>query len=114
MIDFFINCILWVCAIYGIIEIIKNVIYIHSCNRIKTDGIHMIIAVKNKEDIIEGFLRNLNFRILYGKENLIENIIVLDLNSSDNTKCIVERFSNDCSNVKLINWNEFEELFGSK
>ncbi|MBR3720453.1 MAG: hypothetical protein IKN09_01775 [Clostridia bacterium] len=114
MIDFFINCILWVCAIYGIIEIIKNVIYIHSCNRIKTDGIHMIIAVKNKEDIIEGFLRNLNFRILYGKENLIENIIVLDLNSNDNTKRIVERFSNDCSNVKLINWNEFEELFGSK
>ena len=74
----------------------------------------MIIAVKNKEDIIEGFLRNLNFRILYGKENLIENIIVLDLNSNDNTKRIVERFSNDCSNVKLINWNEFEELFGSK
>ena len=74
----------------------------------------MIIAVKNKEDIIEGFLRNLNFRILYGKENLIENIIVLDLNSSDNTRHIVERFSNDCSNVRLINWNEFEELFGSK
>ena len=114
MLDFFISFILWVCAIYGIIEIIKNVIYIHSCNNIKTDGIHMIIAVKNQENTIEGFLRTLNFRILYGKENIIENIIVLDLNSSDNTKHIVERFSTDCSNVKLINWSEFEELFSPK
>ena len=46
MLDFVINCILWVCALYGIMEIIKNIIYIHSCNKIKTDGIHMIVAVK--------------------------------------------------------------------
>ena len=47
MLDFILNCILWVCALYGLIEIIKNAIYVHSCNKIKTDGIHMIVAVKN-------------------------------------------------------------------
>lgn len=114
MADFFINFVLWVCALYGIIEIIKTVLYIHSCNKIKTEGIHLIVAVKNQENKIEGFLRTLNFRLLYGKEDLVENIIVLDLNSNDKTKNIVESFSNDNNNVKLINWNEFEELFSPK
>ncbi len=111
MLDFILNCILWVCALYGLIEIIKNAIYIHSCNKIKTDGIHMIVAVKNQEDTIEGFLRSLNFRIIYGKEDCIENIIVLDLNSTDNTKHIIENFSSDYPSIKVLNWTEFQELF---
>ncbi|MBR1654185.1 MAG: hypothetical protein IJ690_04465 [Clostridia bacterium] len=114
MMDFIINCILWICALYGLMELIKNVIYIHSCNNIKTDGINIIIAVKNQENKIEGFLRSLNFRMLYGKENCVENIIVLDLNSSDKTKHIVETLSTDCSSIKMINWNEFVELFSPK
>lgn len=114
MIDFIINCIIWVCAIYGFIEIIKNIIYIKTCNKINIEGIHMIVAVKNQEDKIEGFLRSLNFRLLYGKEDCYEDILVLDLNSNDNTKHIVDNFANDCENIKIINWNEFEELFSPK
>lgn len=114
MLDFVINCILWVCAIYGIIEIIKNIIYLKTCNSINPNGIHMIVAVKNQEDKIEGFLRSLNFRLLYGKEDCVKDIIVLDLNSNDNTKCIVNNFANDYSNVKVVNWCEFEELFSPK
>lgn len=111
MIDFFINCIIWVCALYGLIEIIKNILYVHSCNKISNDGIHIIIAMKNQENNIEGFLRSLNFRILYGKEEYIENIILLDLNSIDNTKKIIEKFSSEYNNFKILNWKEFEELF---
>ncbi len=111
MLSFLINCIFWVLALYGLVEIIKNIIYIHTCNKIKTEGINVIVAVKNQEDKIEGFLRSLNFRLLYGNDDIVENIIVLDLNSNDNTKNIVNNFSYDCSNIKLINWNEFEELF---
>lgn len=111
MIEYILNCILWVCALYGFIEIVKNIVYIHSCNNIKTDGIHMIVAVKNQENKIEGFLRSLNFRIIYGKEDCVENVIVLDLNSSDRTKQIIENFSADYPSIKVLNWNEFEELF---
>ena len=111
MLNYILNCMLWIFALYGIIEIIKNIIYIHNCNNIKNDGIHLIVGVRNQENKIEGFLRALNFRILYGKEDYIENILVLDLNSTDNTKNIVERFSSDHSNVIFLNWKEFEELF---
>lgn len=111
MLDFILNCFLWVCALYGLIEIIKTSIYASSCKHINTDGINIIVTVKNKEDKIEGFLRALNFRILYGKNDSIENIMVLDLNSNDNTKQIVENFAADYPCVKPINWKEFEELF---
>ena len=111
MLDFIVNCLLWVCALYGLIEILKNIIYIHTCNSIKPDGIHMIIAVKNQENKIEGFLRSLTFRILYGKEDCIDNIIILDLNSTDKTKKIVENYSTEHSYVKVLNWTEFSELF---
>ncbi|MBR2786777.1 MAG: glycosyltransferase [Clostridia bacterium] len=114
MIDFLVNCLFWICALYGFIEIIKNIIYIHSCSRINTDGINMIVAVKNQEDKIEGFLRSLNFRILYGKEDSIENVIVLDLDSTDNTKDIVSSLSTEYTNVKVLSWNEFEELFNPR
>jgi hypothetical protein len=112
--DFILNCLLWVCALYGFFEIIKTCFYIYSCNKIKTDGLNIIVTVKNQEDKIEGFLRSLNFRLLYGKEGYIENIIVLDLNSNDNSKKIIDNLSDELPNIKLINWNEFEELFSPK
>lgn len=111
MLDFIINCIIWVCALYGFLDIIKNLIYIRACNKIKTTGIHMIIATKNQENTIEGFLRSLNFKILCNNENLVDNVILLDLNSNDSTKHIIEKFAFEHENFKVINWDEFEELF---
>lgn len=114
MLNYIANCFLWICALYGLIEIVKNLIYIHSCSKIQNDGINMIITVKNQEEKIEGFLRSLNFRLIYGKEDCVENIIVLDLNSDDNTKKIIENLSYEYENIKSLNWNEFEELFSPK
>ena len=111
MLNYIINCIIWILALYGIFEICKDIIYIHTCNHIKADGIHLIIGVRNQENTIEAFLRALNFRILYGKENSIEDVLIIDLNSTDNTKYIVEKFAIDHSNVVSLNWKEFEELF---
>ena len=39
---------------------------------------------------------------------------VLDVNSNDNTKNIVDNFTHDCPNVKVVTWYEFEELFNPK
>jgi hypothetical protein len=111
MLNYIITCIVWILALYGVWEIVKNIIYIHNCNNIKGNGIHLIVGVRNEENSIEAFLRNLNFRILYGKENSIEDIIVIDLNSTDGTKNIVEKISTDFPNIVSLNWKEFEELF---
>ena len=75
MLEFVLNTIFWTLAIYGLFEIIKNIIYISKYTRFKSDGIYVIIAVKNQEEKIEGFLRSTIFKFLYGKEDYIKNIM---------------------------------------
>ena len=77
---------------------------------LKEDGIYIIIAVKNQEERIEGFLRSILFKILYGKEEFIKDIIVTDLNSTDNTKEIVKKMSIDYEYVKVTNWKECKDI----
>ena len=104
-----ISIIIWTLALYGLFEIIKNIIYICTYTKLNSKGIYLLIAVKNQEDNIECFLRNLLFRIIYGKEE-VNNILVVDLNSKDNTKKIVEKLSNEYEKIKILNWKECREL----
>ncbi len=109
MSTFIINAIIWTLAIYGLFEIIKNIIFTYTYTNLKADGIYMIIAVKNQENKIEVFLRSILFRILYGKDEYIRNVIVTDLNSKDNTKEILEKLSKDYKCIEVVEWKEFKE-----
>ena len=107
--EIFISIIIWTLALYGLFEIIKNIIYICTYTHLNSRGIYFIIAVKNQEDKIECFLRNLVFRIIYGKEE-INNILIVDLNSKDNTKKIVENLSKEYEQINLLSWKECKEI----
>ena len=104
------NAILWTLALYGLIEIIKSVIYICTYTKLKSDGIYMVIAVKNQEQKIEGFMRSILFRFLYGKEECVKDIIVADLDSKDETKQILNRMQKEYDILKVIDWKECKEL----
>ena len=70
--EFILNTIFWKLALYGLFEIIKNIINIFTYTKLQSDGIYLIIAVKNQEEKIEGFLRSTLFKILYGKEEYLK------------------------------------------
>ena len=108
-----IGIILWTCALYGLWEMIKNIITICICTKLHTEGIYFIIATKNQEEHIEGFLRNLMFKIIYGKEEQIKNIMVVDLNSTDHTKEIEKRLEQEYEQLKVISFKECKELIES-
>lgn len=108
--EFLVNAIFWVLAIYGFFEIIKNIIYISSYTKFQSDGIYLIIAVKNQEEKIEGFLRSSLFKILYGKEEYLKNIIVADLKSTDKTKEIVKKLQGEYDFLKVTNWKECKDI----
>ena len=110
MLDFFSNVIFFTLALYGFIEIIKNIFYICAYTKIKSDGIYLIVAIKNQEKNIEGFLRNMLFRLIYGKEEMIKQIIVADLGSNDHTKEIVDKIGTECSQIKSVSWKECKEI----
>ncbi len=108
--SFIINAIVWTLAFYGLFEIIKTIIYISVHTKLKSDGIYMIIGVKNQEKEIEGILRSIMFKILYGKEEIIKDIVVADLNSKDNTKEIIKRLEEEYECLEVVNWRECKEL----
>ena len=108
--EFVLNTIFWTLAFYGLYELIKNILYISEYTKFKAKGIYLIIAVKNQEDKIEGFLRSSLFKILYGKEEYIKNIIVADLKSDDKTKEIAKKMSEDYEQLKVISWKECKEI----
>lgn len=110
MLDFILNGILWTLALYGLIEIIKTIVYIFTYTNLKSDGIYIIIAVKNQENKIEGFMRSVLFRLLYGKEDSVKDIIVSDLNSTDGTLEILNKLSKDYDSIKVTNWRECKEI----
>lgn len=110
MLEFILSTIFWTLALYGLFEIIKNLIYINTYTKFKADGIYVIIAVKNQEEKIEGFLRSTLFKILYGKEEYLKNIIVADLKSTDKTKEIAKKLEEEYECLKVVNWKECEEL----
>ena len=108
--NFIINSVLWTFALYGLFELIKQIIYMCTYTNMKEDGIYIIVAVKNQEEKIEGFLRSVLFKILYGKEECVKDIIVADLNSTDKTKKIIDKMSADYECVKITNWKECKEI----
>lgn len=111
--DFILNTILWTLAIYGLLEIIKKIINIYTYTNLKSDGIYIIVAVKDQENKIEGFMRSVLFRIIYGSEENIKNIIVADLDSTDDTVKILNKLSKDYNEIKVTNWKECKEVIES-
>ena len=110
MTDFLVNALLWTLALYGLFEIIKNIIYICTFTNMKADGIYLIVAAKNQEDKIEYFMRSSMFKLLYGREDYVKQVILADLDSSDNTREIAKKLSNDYECVKAVGWKECKQL----
>lgn len=110
MVDFVLNLVLWTCAIYGLIEIIKNIYYICATTNLKNEGIYLIIACKNQENNIEAYMRSVLFRLVYGKEEYIKDVLVADLNSCDETMDILKRLQEDYKCMKIINWKKCKDI----
>ena len=101
---------IWTFAIYGLLEIIKNIINTFICTKLHTEGIYFIIATKNQENNIESFIRNLMFKIIYGKEEGIKQILVVDLNSEDRTKEIIDKLENEYEQIHSLNLKECKDI----
>ena len=73
MLDFIINGIFWILALYGLFEIIKNIIYMCTYTNLKSEGIYVIVGVKNQEDKIESLMDNSG--IIRNRRKIIAAII---------------------------------------
>lgn len=109
MLDFIFYACIWTLALYGLIEIVKTIYYICTYEKIDNNGMKLIIAVKNQENQIEGFCRSILFRYLAGKKDYMNNIIIADLNSTDNTRKIIKKLEDDYQCIELEEWDKCKE-----
>lgn len=86
-------------------------LYISDKNFHKNKGLlpdHTIITVKNQEETIEATIRHIVNKMLYGK-TLFTELIILDLDSTDNTPSILLRLSKDYPFIHITDKNSYKE-----
>lgn len=110
MLDFIFSALVYTLAIYGLFEIIKTIFYIMKYTNLNEDGIYIIIGVKNQEKRIEGVLRSVLFKIMYGKEEIIKKVIVTDLDSVDGTMKVLRRFQKENEYIIVSKWKECKDI----
>ena len=77
---------------------------------IKQNGVYMILVLKNQEEKAEGIIRSFLFRYIYGKDDILENIIIADLNSVDNTKEVLKKLKTDYEQIEVCDWEECKDI----
>lgn len=95
MINFFLASIIWILAIYGIISIVKDILIKIKYKNI-LNGVEHYIYVKNAEDSVEAYVRDMIF-----KYPDMKNFIIVDKNSQDNTYKILEKLKEEYNFITI-------------
>lgn len=103
MLEMLIYALLWCFAIYGMLVMIQEILKVTSYDEIK-ENVKLIMLVKNAEDGIENYIREISLG-----RNFYNNLVVIDLESEDDTVKILEELENENMNIKVLNRKEGEE-----
>lgn len=112
MANFILTSLLWILALYGLFDIIREIIHIHKYPKVMLRGTDIIITVHNQENNIECILKLFIYKMLYSTMN-ITDIIIVDLNSTDKTLEILKTFSQDFEFVKVLTLDEYKSLLAT-
>ena len=104
MLNILFTSIFWFLAIFGLIQLIKNIAdTIYASFTLKEESV-IVVTVRNQEDRIEGIIRSIVWQNLHGKNPcLMPKILVVDLDSTDNTMEILKKLSNDYAFISVTN-----------
>lgn len=103
MFDIILYTVIWCLCIYGIISILQDINRANTYKKIE-ENVKLIMTVKNVEDGIENYIRE----ILFGK-NFYNNLVVIDMDSTDDTLCILKELEQENVNMKILTKEEGKE-----
>ena len=103
------NCLFWVLALYILFLIGYHFAQKRLLQRQKLEDTYLIIATKNSERTIENLLTSIFYTEIFSKQN----IILVDRDSTDDTKKILEKMNYHHEQVKIMTWNELDHLLGN-
>ena len=100
MLEMIIYGLIWCFAVYGILVMLQEITR-KSIYRKVEENVKLIMTVKDAEDGIENYIRELNMG-----NNFYNNLVVIDLGSQDDTMCILKELEKENFNLKILNKEE--------
>lgn len=100
MFEVFIYGIIWCFAVYGILVMLQEITRNNTYHKIE-ENVKLIMTVKNAEDGIENYVRELSFG-----RNFYNNLVVIDMESEDDTLCILKELEKENINMKILSKQE--------
>ena len=84
MLEMIIYGLIWCFAVYGILVMLQEITRKSTYRKVE-ENVKLIMTVKDAEDGIENYIRELNMG-----NNFYNNLVVIDLGSQDDTMCILK------------------------
>lgn len=100
MLEAFIYGIIWCFAIYGLLVMIQEITRNTTYKKIE-ENVKLIMTVKNVEDGIENYVREISLG-----RNFYNNLVIIDLDSEDDTLKILRELEKENINMKVL--DEYE------
>lgn len=91
---------IWCFAIYGILVMIQEITRKSTYRKIE-ENVKLIMTVKNAEEGIENYVREISMG-----RNFYNNLVVIDLNSTDETLSILRELEKENINLKILDEKE--------
>jgi len=103
MLEIIIYGLIWCFAIYGIMVMVLEIIHMKIKDKIE-DNVSIIMTVRNVENEIENYIREVMYK------DTFNNITIIDLDSSDDTMCILRALEKENSSIKVYNKKDGNEF----
>ena len=100
--------VIWCFALYGILVMIQDISRSFSYQKIEKN-IKLIMTVKNAENGIENYIRELKF-----SKNFYNNLVVIDLGSNDDTVEILRELEKENINIKILTKEEGKKYLNNQ
>ncbi len=100
MFDFLIQLVIWILCIYGLFSVIQDCVNFNTYKKLE-ENIKFVMTVKNVENGIEEYIRELT----YGR-NFYNNLVVIDMESEDDTMEILHKLEREKFNMKVLDKEE--------
>lgn len=100
MLNFVVQLIIWILCIYGFFSVIQDCVNFNTYRKLE-ENIKFVMTVKNVENGIEEYIRELT----YGR-NFYNNLVVIDMDSTDDTLEILHKLEREKFNMKVLEKEE--------
>lgn len=100
MVETIIYIVIWCFSVYGFFSLIQDINRNSTYRKIE-ENVKMVMIVENVENGIENYVREISCG-----RNFYNNLVVIDLESKDETLKILKQLENECLNIKILNKEE--------